>query len=163
MRGQSKNNADTSNYGGRQNHQKGSIFPNYLRTYNIHHISRQNCFYLSPALTRLIKQHLCPRVWGPWVYSNTMLSCHQHFCSASTHTYCLPLRKPPPYIPQGLHSIPDFLSLQPSAQGMMNWRGFSHQMPLWTARAQVNSGQAGNAIQMSCLLAGRATFISPYS
>lgn len=50
MRGQGKNNADVSDYGGRQNHQEDSIFPTYLGMYDIRHISMQNCLHLSPPL-----------------------------------------------------------------------------------------------------------------
>lgn len=49
-RGQAKNNADASDYRGKQNHQKDSIFPTYLGTYNIYHMSMQSCLHLSPPL-----------------------------------------------------------------------------------------------------------------
>lgn len=47
MRGQGKNNADASDYGGRQNHQENSIFPTYLGMCNIHHNSMQSYLHLS--------------------------------------------------------------------------------------------------------------------
>lgn len=54
MRGQDKNNADISDYGGRWNHPEDRIFPSYLGMCNTHHISMQS--QLVPLISPLLCQ-----------------------------------------------------------------------------------------------------------
>lgn len=116
-------------------------------------------WHLTSPVSGLINTATMPHSLGSFCLLHAMLPCHQHFCSASTHL--LPFLSVYHPAAPSIHSSRDFTqhqtfsfcSPQPKALGRFLTTGTT-----LGSKGTARPGQAGNTIQMGCLVAGKYSF-----